>query len=311
MPLLKASEALPERPVIITIFGDPGIGKTSLINTAYKPILIDADRGGDRAIMRQDMLIVRSWEDVIVEETTGLYKDYSTIGIDTPKAVLDDFLMAYVQKLDYKLKTNKLKAYGAIADEFKLFLSNRRSENADILIVCHAKREKDGDVVRTFPDVTGQSEALLIRISDQVGYYSMVNGKRTIKWEPTDNVLGKNVGKLPMTEVPNEADPRLKTFMADIFKQVKQSLARQSEAQEQAIKLMDEYTNAIEGITDVDALNAIVTPIQAMPKLQKDALNKLVKDKADKMGWVFKKETKGFVVPVTETFIEPAQHTLS
>src|SRR5690349_15315064 len=137
MPLLKASEQLPERPVIITIFGDPGIGKTSLINTANNPLLIDADRGGDRAILRKDILQVNSWKDILDEEKNCLFKDYSTIGIDTPKALLDDFLMLYVQDLDFKFKKNKLQAYGAIGEEFKLFVSKRRAENADILIICH------------------------------------------------------------------------------------------------------------------------------------------------------------------------------
>lgn len=68
MPILKKEESLPKRPVVIVVYGEPGIGKTSLFNTSDEPLLIDFDRGVDRSIMRQDTLLVNKWEDVQVEE---------------------------------------------------------------------------------------------------------------------------------------------------------------------------------------------------------------------------------------------------
>ncbi|MDP3452894.1 MAG: AAA family ATPase, partial [Bacteroidales bacterium] len=145
MPILKKEESLPKRPVVIVVYGEPGIGKTSLFNTCESPLLIDFDRGVDRSIMRQDTLLVSKWEDVQVEEKAGTFNAYKTIGIDTAKAALDDFLMSYVIKQDYAAAKNKLKAYGAIGDEFKLFVNNRRADNAELVIIAHAKDEKEGD----------------------------------------------------------------------------------------------------------------------------------------------------------------------
>ena len=56
MPIIKKNEPIGKRPVIILIYGEPGIGKTSLFNTASNPLLIDFDRGVDRSILRQDTL---------------------------------------------------------------------------------------------------------------------------------------------------------------------------------------------------------------------------------------------------------------
>lgn len=168
MPIVKKNEPLPERPVVIMIYGDPGIGKTSLGNTANEPLLIDFDRGKDRAIHRQDVLVVNSWADVDNAEKEKLFANYKTINIDTAKAALDDFLMVHVVQEDYKLAKNKLGAYGAIGDKFKLFINARRQENADIIVINHAKTEKEGDYTRTIPDVTGQSYQLLLRVCDQV-----------------------------------------------------------------------------------------------------------------------------------------------
>lgn len=267
MPVLKANEALPERPVIILLYGEPGIGKTSLFNTAANPLLIDFDRGKDRAIFRQDTLVVNTWEDIEVEEKAQTFKGYATVGVDTAKAALDDFLMSYVIKKDFKNAKNKLAAYGAIGDDFKIFVSNRRSENADIVIICHSKDDKDGDITKKIPDVTGQSYQLLLRIADQVGYMSMQNNKRTIQFEPTDKSIGKNVARLPLIEIPNEAEPEAKTFMATIIDKVKKSITAQSAQQKEALEAFEIFSGAIAKATTVLNLADILTDaVNVLPK---------------------------------------------
>lgn len=267
MPLLKANEALPERPVIILLYGEPGIGKTSLFNTAANPLLIDFDRGKDRAIFRQDTLVVNTWEDIEVEEKAQTFKGYATVGVDTAKAALDDFLMSYVVKKDFKNAKNKLAAYGAIGDDFKIFVSNRRSENADIVIICHSKDDKDGDITKKIPDVTGQSYQLLLRIADQVGYMSMQNNKRTIQFEPTDKSIGKNVARLPLIEIPNEAEPEAKNFMATIIDKVKKSITAQSTQQKEALEAFEIFSGAIAKATTVLNLSEILNDaVNILPK---------------------------------------------
>ncbi|MEG1838951.1 MAG: AAA family ATPase, partial [Bacteroidaceae bacterium] len=54
MPILKKEDVLPERPVIVVIYGTPGSGKSSMATTAKNPIMIDTDRGCDRACRRCD-----------------------------------------------------------------------------------------------------------------------------------------------------------------------------------------------------------------------------------------------------------------
>jgi hypothetical protein len=280
MPLLKANEALPERPVIILLYGEPGIGKTSLFNTANNPLLIDFDRGKDRAIFRQDTLVVNTWEDVLKEETDQTFKGYSTVGIDTAKAALDDFLMSFVVKKDFKNAKNKLAAYGAIGDDFKIFVSNRRSENADIVIICHSKDDKDGDLTKKIPDVTGQSYQLLLRIADQVGYMSMVNNKRTIQFEPTDKSIGKNVARLPLIEIPNEAEPDAKNFMATIIDKVKKSITAKSEAQKEALAQSEKLSAAVDAAKTIADLTEVLNEIPNLSKSMGAQVMKLIRDKA-------------------------------
>lgn len=295
MPIIKSNEPLPEGPVVIGIYGEPGVSKTSISNTAENPLLCDFDRGSRRSIFRKDTLVLTSWEDVIKEESANSFKGYKTIIIDTAKAALDDFLMTYVVKQDFKLQKNKLQAYGAIGDAFKLFLNNRRNEGADVIIVAHAK--KDEDTKKVIPDVTGQSYQLMLRVCDQLGYVSMVNNKRSIQFSPTDLTVGKNTAQLPTMEIPDQGEPAAQTFMQDIITKTKASMVKQSEAQLEALQKSEAFQKQIAEVKTVEDINKIINPVQQLPKHLKEQLNKLIGEKAKEKGYIWNKEGKIFDAP--------------
>lgn len=307
MPIIKANEPLPESSVVIGVYGEPGVAKTTIANTAENPLLCDFDRGSRRSLFRKDTLVLTSWNDVVKEEKAGSFKGYKTIIIDTAKAALDDFLMSYVVEKDFKLRSNKLGAYGAIGDEFKLFLNQRRNEGADVIIIAHAK--KDEDTKKHIPDITGQSYNLMLRVCDQLGYVSTINNKRTIQFTPTDITVGKNTAGLPMMEIPDKSDPAITHFMADIITKTKESLSRQSEAQAEATAKSEKYQKQISEVVSVDDINEVLTVVQLLPKFLKDQLNKLIGEKAKEKGYKFNKEKVLFEDPAPAAVTKPKSAT--
>ncbi len=295
MPILKANEPLPERPVVIALYGEPGSCKTTLGNTAEEVLVLDFDRGVSRSFHRQDTLIINSWNDVVEEERAGTFKKYKTVVIDTAKAALDDFLMSFVIERDYKLKTNKLKAYGELGDEFKLFLNNRRSEGLDVIIIAHAK--KDEDTKKSIPDVTGQSYQLILRVADQVGFVSFVNNVRTIQWTPTDLTVGKNTANLPTMQVPDKSNPDLKTFMAGVIASVKGSIVSMSEEQREALEKSAKIQDELTAVDAPEKLTELLVKVHSLPEYLKAPMQKLIGDKAKANGWVANKEKKCFELP--------------
>lgn len=294
--IIKKNESFPERPVIITLYGTPGVGKTSVACTTETPILVDCDRGADRACFRADTLIASKWQDVTEQEKE--FASYKTCILDTAKAILDDYLMVYVVEKDYKLRTNKLKAYGAIGDEFKVFTNQRRAEDSDIVVIAHAKEEKDGDVTKFSPDITGQSKDLILRISDQVGFITMVNNRRVITFDPTDRTIGKNVARIAPVEIPDEKDPAYKTFMADIVAKVKEAIRSQSEQQIKDQKTIDEFHVQVEDAEDGAKLIEIFANTKSCEKHIQEAVWKLCLLKGTKLGLKFdggKEGTKTFI----------------
>jgi hypothetical protein len=295
MPILKANEPLPERPVVIALYGEPGSCKTTLGNTAEEVLVLDFDRGVSRSFHRQDTLIINSWGDVAEEERAGTFKKYKTVVIDTAKAALDDFLMGFVIERDYKLKTNKLKAYGELGDEFKLFLNNRRNEGLDVIIIAHAK--KDEDTKKSIPDVTGQSYQLILRVADQVGFVSFVNNVRTIQWTPTDLTVGKNTANLPTMQVPDKSNPGLKTFMAGVIASVKGSIVTMSEEQRNALEKSETIQDELAAVDTPEKLTEMLVKVHSLPEYLKAPMQKLIGDKAKASGWVANKEKKCFELP--------------
>lgn len=292
MPILKADEPLPERPVVIALYGEPGSCKTTLGNTAEKVLVLDFDRGVSRSFHRQDTLIINSWQDILDEEKAGTFKQYKTVVIDTAKAALDDFLMSFVVGRDYKLKGNKLKAYGELGDEFKIFLNNRRNEGLDVIIIAHAK--KDEDTKKSIPDVTGQSYQLILRVADQVGYVSFVNNDRNIQWTPTDLTVGKNTANLPTMKVPDKADPALRTFMADVITNVKSSIVNMSESQKEALEKSNAMQEMIAGCETPDQLTDALIQANTFPVHLKAPAIKLIQEKAKANNWIANKATKRY-----------------
>lgn len=292
MPIIRKEEAFPERPVIICIYGMPGASKTSTANTAENPILVDCDRGADRACNRVDTIVAAKWKDVLNEEAE--FKNYKTGIFDTAKSILDDYLMQHVVEQDARLGKNKLKAYGEIGEQFKQFINHRRSESMDIIIIAHAKAEKEGDVTTYYPDVTGQSKDLILRIADQVGFISIVNKKRVISFEPDDTHIGKNVARIPATVIPDENDPAFKTFMADIIAKVKTSIRAQSEEQVKAQQEMSDFELKVDSCETSEDLVALFDVVGEMKEFQKAAARKLIPERAKALGLKYNPTTKVF-----------------
>ena len=316
MAIIRKNDVLKERSVIIVLYGTPGTGKTSLATTAESPLLIDTDRGFDRAVQRPDVVITASkWEDIYNEDVIGKYvvqnnkqvwqagiiSECKTIIVDTAKAMLDDYLSAYAIRQDYKLEKNSLKRYGAIGDMFKNFVNILRANNSDIIFICHDKETQEGDVVKHSPDCTGQSKDLLIRIADQVGYICKENNNRVIKFEPVDNRVGKNVAEIPDTWIPNYGTSEFDNCMASIINKVKRAIVRKSDAQVEAQKNIESARRKLREANTVEDANNLISVSHGLAKIhQKAFMEQMIKELSEK-GIDFDKKTKAFVKHGEET----------
>lgn len=293
MPIVKKNDVLPERPVIIVLYGVPGSGKTSVATTADNPLLIDCDRGADRAVQRCDTIMAKCWKDIDSERES--MKDYKTIVVDTAKSMIDDYLSQYAIDNNYKLKTNTLKRFGQMGEDFKEFVNFLRSNGSDIVFICHDKETADGDVIKHSPDCTGRSKDLLVRIADQVGYVFIQNGKRSISFAPLDNFVGKNVAGLGTVVIPDYGTTEFDTCMSDIISKVKISIQGKGEAQakanEQLAAIREQLAAAM---TDEDIL-ALMEATKLLPKIMRVPFFSEMQESLAAKGFTFDQDKKLFV----------------
>ena len=293
MPIIKKNDITPERPVIIVLYGVPGSRKTSTATTAENPILIDTDRGFDRAVQRIDTLTAQRWTDITSELET--IKQYKTTIVDTAKAMLDDYLSVYVCEQNYKLKNNALKRFGQMADEFKSFVNILRSNNSDIIFICHDKETQEGDTVKHSPDCTGQSKDLLLRIADQVGFISIRNRESVIDFTPNDNYVTKNVALLEPLVIPDVASKEFPTFMADIIKRVKSAIQSKSEAQRKAQEQLAALRESLANAETEEDVENIMAQAKDLPPILKSPFFAEAKETLATKGFEFDAKKKKFV----------------
>ncbi len=295
MPIVKKNEAMPERNVLILVYGDAGAGKTSLANTSKKPLLIDCDRGADRAGKRGDTLVCRCWEDIL--SSIPDMKDYDTIIVDTAKAMLDDYMMVYAKQNNETAAKNTQKAYGVIGDMFKDFVANLQKEGKDIIFIAHDKPEKEGDDGTTHkPDITGQSYNLILRKVDQIGYLGYTDkNERCLFFSHSKVRVNKDTADMGDVIIPNISDKSYDTYMSLVISSVKKAISKKTNEQVIEQESITAAKEAIGNVSDADSANlAYAAILKCSPTYQKE-LNKALAEKTKPLSLAFDRKANKFI----------------
>jgi phage nucleotide-binding protein len=199
MGLIKKPNELTQSKIKLKglIYGQPGVGKTSLALSVPKPLLIDFDNGLRRVAKQYqtDSVQIESYQNLIDILEKEDISNYETIVIDTLGKVIDrmgDWLALSNPKLKQSDGQLSQKGWGSIKGEFQRLLKLLEGKNKSVIFVSHEKEEKVDDKVNKRIDVSGSTGKDVIKELDFVGYMSIQGGKRTIDLSPNDNFFTKN-----------------------------------------------------------------------------------------------------------------------
>lgn len=296
MPIVKPEEMTSTKEgIAIEIFGEAGLGKTTIALTTPNCILIDCDKGHKRAgIFKSTLVIQKGWKEVL--ELTPEIMKFDNIILDTAKAALEDFLMSYVIENDFKLARNKLQMYGAIADEFKKWIAPMRLSGKNLIFITHSKDEKEGDTILKYPDVTGGSYALLLRIADQVGYMHTENNKRVIRFTPTDRNVGKDTAQIGTISVPDIGTPSFDNFMGSVIQMVKDKMNERVAAITKKQSVITDFEATLAEVTTPEQLTVQLANIATMPTNIQTLAKQMLAKRAKDIGAAYSKANSKFEI---------------
>ena len=286
------------------IYGQPGIGKSTLALSAPNPVVIDADNGMNRVAphLRVPSLQVSSYAQILELLESNELDIFDTIVFDTIGAVLE-VMEPYLIKMNPKNAKNNgtlsLQGYGERKRTFNALVRIANEKGKNILFVAHEKEEKDGENKIIRPDIPGSSGADIIKILDFVGYMEAKGAKRTISFYPTERYYAKNSLQLDdVIMVPDTKGGNV--FISEkIVKMTKDRLQQQSELREKYNDIIKAGQQAILSNKNPNDSVEVLKDFEVVwdSKLRLwNYLNEYAKDN----GWAYDKAEKAYIKSKTE-----------
>jgi hypothetical protein len=284
--ITKASEPITVERLNTVIYGPPGLGKSSLAFTADTPLLLDFDNGSHRAANRKDTVRVSDWSDVasITAEDLAPFK---TVIVDTAGRALDT-LTADIIRINPKHGRGgslTLQGYGELKARFTAFLKLLNSFGKDVVLIAHMDEQRNGDDIIERLDVQGGSKGEIYKAADAMGRLVISNGKRHLRFSPTDAAFGKNPGQLEPLDVPDMSAPEFDGFLAGVIDRIKSRLNELTEDQREAVAEQQWFRDALPKIKDAAGVNELLPRAIAGGTVTKTMLHK----RATELGLAFDK----------------------
>jgi hypothetical protein len=308
----KPHELQTTKSIKMLIYGQPGLGKSTLALSAPQPLMVDFDGGIHRVepVHLSDTVQVSSWADMMALFDTDL-SAYKTIIIDTAGKMLD-YMGAHIIKAEAKYGKGgalTLQGYGVRKGMFQRFLGQVATMGKHIVFVAHEKEEKDGDQKIIRPEIGGSSGGDLIKDLDLVGYMEAKGNLRAISFDPCEKFYGKNTCKLdPLIQLPNLAAGARNDLLVSIFERFSEGLAQRNAMMGSYSALLQEIRAKADLITDADMANAFVVYAQNAAHIWDSSLQAkaMLREKAKALGLTFSKE-KGYVAPAAKATEAPTE----
>lgn len=294
------------------IYGQPGMGKTTLALSAPKPLLVDFDGGINRVDYEfiKDTVQAEKYEDILDLLNNEDLSDYETLVIDTGGKLLDamaEYIIKQYPKMAKRNGSLTLEGFGQRKREFSDLLKLIDTKKKNVIFVAHRQTEKNGDVTRYVPLFGGSNYDSLATELDLIGYLVADDRKRTITFDPTSESEGKNTCNMPsVVELPNLKDKDgnvvgINNFLEEkVFKAYRARLIERSTEGEAYTKLMEQIDADIETIDCIEGANNykdnVKTGYDHIGNSLAVARQKFLA-RMSKLGFVYNKDKKEYELP--------------
>lgn len=260
----KPNELNVQTKIKALIYGQAGMGKTTLALSAPRPLLLDFDNGVNRVnyAHQKDTVQITSFQealDVMKEDLS----DYDTIVVDTIGKMMD-FIITKV----CGTSNPRIQDWGRINQEFSGFVRIATSLNKHLLFIAHRDVRKEGEDNVFVPAVREKTYSAIVTELDLLGYMDMNKNVRQITFNPTNKNDGKNTCNLPaLIAIPVVVDEtgtgKTNNFIESVI------IGTFNKNQSQRKEMIEKYAAIM------DRVNTEITIIST-PQLANDFLKQMV-----------------------------------
>lgn len=294
--IIRATDAIKVETLRVLIYGQPGLGKTSLAFTCDKPLCLDFDKGAYRSKQRKDSLDIQSWDDIVeLMRTPAVFGGYKTIVVDTIGRCLDS-ITQHVLNGSPKSGNSKggltMQGWGELKNTFQTWVRQLTLLGLDVVFVAHDKEDKDGDRVFKRPDVQGGSYAEVMKTADLIGYMSMRNNKAVLDFTPCDDFIAKNGAGFNPVALPDFGKEM--SFGAELLETAKAMMSSAAVSDAETAALVDEWRSAIDACESVEECNGVLHDIGKLKGAAAVQVKKLLNDRRTALGFEYDAKAKTF-----------------
>ena len=302
----KPSELAIPSTVKMMIYGQAGMGKSTLALSAPKPLLLDFDNGVKRINMSNlegvDIVQITAWQDVqqVLQEDLSAYQ---TIIVDTVGKMMD-----FIISFKCGTRQPSIRDWGGINQEFTWLTRTISSFNKNVIFVAHRDTRKEGDDTVFIPALREKSYNAIVTELDVLGYLEMKNENgrqiRTITFDPTSRNDGKNTCNLPgIISIPTIIDQSGKAtakndfILTHVIEPYISMLSVKKVETEKYNALIEEIKDGINQITDAQSAQFFAEHIGDYKHVGSSLMKarNLFSVKIKELGLAYDKETKTYV----------------
>lgn len=304
----KPSELSVKATLSVLIYGQPGIGKTTLGVSAPDAVLFDYDGGVQRINGAHQVATLQptSWEDTnaALQEIANEMPEVQTIVIDTVGKMLD-YMSAYIIRTDSKMAMRdgslSLKGYGVRKTMFVNFIKQLALMGKNVIFIAHEREERRGEETFKRPEIGGSSANDLIKDLDLVGYMYATGKERVITFDPAEYYYAKNTCNLPAAiKLPVVVDQTGKASqnvaMANIVKSYETAQVKRQTMTAEYEQVLGIIAETMTYATDADSLNEAMAKVFSLEQIYDSFLKaqRAVANKGKELGLTYNKISKKY-----------------
>jgi hypothetical protein len=181
MKVYNTSDAQHKPSIVMLVYGQGGVGKSTFASTAPKPIMADCENGakyfGLRGI-KLDVALIEKWDDM--HEFYKLVKDggFETVVVD-PIGELMEKLMTSIKTSNNKKLVQAdgsltMAGWGEAKDRMRKFIKTFRDLGKHAIFIAHVQEDKDQDSLIKRPKVATKISDELVNLVDIVAFMTFV-----------------------------------------------------------------------------------------------------------------------------------------